>query len=262
MRRMKPRDLFGSDLHPLWRRVLVSFGVAALLVVILEIAAGMRVSAVAPDVARLGFTPAFVLYALLLLAGGALVVTLVFLFAAKALPLTRRWNARPDLPAAGTLALLVIGLAAVLLAHRFLVIPLVTAGGARWIPLIGLAAGRYRLALLLLVGLEIVLALTALLYRKPPTWWQARLVANIGWCALLVWIITGPNLLRGDPLEWAEVIGGPAIPQNWLTVAPRVLESWWPALRFILAVLLLAMVLRTIKDLPETAKSFRGALGT
>jgi hypothetical protein len=253
--------VLGSELAPAWRRAAAAFSVALVLAFVFTWAAALRVASVDPTVARFAPDAGAVLKPVIALAGGLLAITLVILIVRRYLDLLRR---RPafDGKQAGTLALLAVGLAGVHLAPRFLTMPLSGRGGPASIPLLSLDADRYLWALTTLLAVEMVLALAAMILGRNSLWWRARFVVGVSWCALLAWIITGPNLLQGDPLEWAAALGGASIPQSWLVRAPRAVESWWPALQIVLAATLLSVILSIVNDLATIVKAFRNTGAT
>jgi hypothetical protein len=257
---MKPIDrLLGEELGRQWHRAFVRLLAGMAILLILAWGAAARVAAVDPHVAAFSF-PGTALALLTALAGaafGGLLMALVLLALGRIVSRVRRRRGAVDVAPAGNVALFVVGLLALQAVPRFLVMPLQTSRGGASIPILSVAADRYVIPISALLVVEILLALAALILNRNSLWWRVRFLLGLAWCAALAWVITGPNLLRGEPLEWASALRSPALPQSWIRNAPRSLESWWPAVQVLLASALLAVVLLIIQDLAAIVRSFR-----
>ncbi len=143
---------------------------------------------------------------------------------------------RRDLPdAVCALAAAAVFLAAAMPVLRYLPVPLAAEHGWVYIPLIGKPALIHVTPLLLLLGAEAGLSLWWIVEERGWPWYLVRAATGIFWCVFLVTVIAGPDPLRGDPLEWAARLGMPTIHPAWMSLAPRVMQPWWPAFRVGLA---------------------------
>jgi hypothetical protein len=235
------------------RNSLVTFVVIVVDVLILLCAAASRVGRVDPQVARFEITASTILIPLLVLVFGIGWIVLTFRLA------TGRFVASDHAGSITTLALVPVAVLAANLAPLSLVLPLANDTGPVGLPLLAAPAGRYLPWLNVLLALEVALAVARILEFRPKLWWQVRMASRLFWAALLILIILGPNLLRGDALEWSTGLSSAQerIPQRWLIEAPRTIESWWPGIQVLLGVGLLVVFIRAARDLPMFLRSFR-----
>lgn len=164
------------------------------------------------------------------------------------IPEDTQWleNSRWDV----TRAILV--LAGVWAAFKWLSIPLAVPGrGAVSVPMIGANAGPLLIPFSIGVGLEVVLGLVRLIHGESRRWWLARALLRLAWIGFMIVVITGPNLLVGDPLEWASSIGPAPLSVEWLEAAPRVMAAAWPLARVALAGALVWQLLMLSREVPR-----------
>lgn len=233
------------------KKSIVALAVVVFDVLILVLAAASRVGRVDPEAARFAITPGIIFLTVAALVIGIAWIALVFRLVVSPVE---------DAASVASLALVPLAILAINLAPLHLALPLVNDAGGVVVPLLAPPAGRYVLALNVLLALELALSIARLYRFRPKLWWQGRMATYLVWGALLVVMILGPNLLRGDALEWSAGFASSSPPrptQRWLQQAPRAIEGWWPGLQVLLGVGLLAVLIRIARDLPMFVRSFR-----
>lgn len=249
------------DVRLQWRRSLGLLTTTSLTMVAFVWVCVYRIVRVAPLLqARL--SPADIALVLLSWLFGACLITILFVTVDQLSRMAlrgkrgRRWfqalqepGAQGE-PIAAIVGAIVLALAA-WAAMKWLAMPFSWGEKPLSIPLISPKAGRYLWPLAGILFLEAGLALVWLLRGRDARWWMARAAVGLIWCLLILWVITGPNLLRGDTLEWAERLGGSDIPQAWLSRAPRVPGGWWPAIQVGLAGSLMVTLVGVAKEMRE-----------
>ncbi|HEX7880907.1 MAG TPA: hypothetical protein VF720_15960 [Candidatus Eisenbacteria bacterium] len=145
-----------------------------------------------------------------------------------------------------------LSLAGTWAAFRWLVIPLVVIGrGPTAVPLLAATAGSLLLPITVGFGSEALLGLSRSVFGRSREWILLRLALRIGWMVFLFLVITGTNLLRGDPLEWATRLGSAgALPGDWLQAATQAVGSLWPVAQVIMVGGLLIQVLGLLRETP------------
>ena len=135
-------------------------------------------------------------------------------------------------------------LAGVWAAFKWLIVPLsiprtglppIPGNSTIGVPLIGASAGPMLLPVSIGLGCEALLGLVRLTVGESRRWWVARALLRLLWIGFLVVLITGRNLLIGDPLEWASRIGPSPLSPAWLEAAPRAMATGWPLVQLLLA---------------------------
>ncbi|MDZ4806133.1 MAG: hypothetical protein SGI90_14840 [Candidatus Eisenbacteria bacterium] len=145
-----------------------------------------------------------------------------------------------------------IALAGSWTAFKWLAIPLTIPGrGAVSVPMIAASAGPLLIPLSIGLGLEAVLGLARLIVGESGRWWFTRALLRLSWIAFAVIVIAGPNLLIGDPLEWASRIGPSPLSVEWLEAAPRAMAAGWPLAQIALAGMLVWQLLTLIREVPR-----------
>jgi len=215
-------------------------------------AAAARVGSVDPRVVHFRPTVATGLGPLLALLVSAGWTLLVFQFGR--LPRDPHVNAAPALTALALAPLLIV---LAVLAPRGLTMPLQSGSHAAPIPLLATEATSLVLPAGILLLIHLAIEVVTLSGWRPDLTSKARVLSGLGWMAFLAFLITGPNLLSGDALEWAGAVGGRSIPQTWLAAAPRSLEPWWPAIQIILASGLLSVGIGFVRDVMLAVREFR-----
>lgn len=96
------------------------------------------------------------------------------------------------------------------------------------------------------------------LVRNPSaTWCLLRALLGLGWGLLLLALVTGPDLLRGDPLEWGTRLRDAGLSQEWLNRAPLAPTRWWPALQLGAMVGLLITLLAAAREAWQAWRAWR-----
>jgi hypothetical protein len=280
MRRMSLRETSivaaapgGGVLSPAGRTALSRLALAAGLwcaaLLLLTFAAAVRVGSIDPAVARAGGLAGRALslagFGALAVAAGAVLLVVVEGIGRLLAPLGRFRGARtgPALGAPRSEALLAVVAAPLILGvswfgFRWIAIPLSFTGvGAIEVPLLSPAAGGLLLPVAGGLVAELLLAVGWLALGRRHRWWTLRALLGLYWVAVLAVVVGGPNLLAGDPLEWAERIGSATIPQGWLATAPRAPGSWWPAVQAGLAAALVVTLFGVLREVREAWRAYR-----
>lgn len=267
-----------------------SGGLWLLVTWLVTLAAAWRIGRIDPGVARAG-TPfdslaAFALAALVVLAAAALLAPLVERSQPAAARAAARLGARlrkvadivtdapesgtggtetptagdaPAPPVSSTDAIVAWISAPILLAGAWLApglirIPLRAGGASIAIPLFSPDAGQYLMWATGGLAIEWLLAGAWLLSARGRRWWIARAILGAYWIGFLAAMIGGPNLLLGEPLEWAKALGRTRPTQAWLNHAPRVPGQWWPALQAGLAGAIVVTLFRVVQEARQVVR--------
>lgn len=104
---------------------------------------------------------------------------------------------------------------------------------------------------------EVLLRGFRLVRGGSTAWWLLRALLGLGWGLLLLALVTGPDLLRGDPLEWGTRLRDAGLSQEWLNRAPVAPTRWWPALQLGAMVGLLITLLAAAREAWQAWRSWR-----
>jgi hypothetical protein len=258
---MIDRPFQGSPgFRDVWRRsaILLVTWVAACEMLVQ--AAAMRVAAVS-EIAAAPSPLRVAGHGLILAVTGVLGLTLLYLALAgmmRWITLIANRTQPPDPPSDADTAFRVASAAvlmgAVNLAGSGLTTPILINGRPVDVPFLSAAAGQYVRPLQAGLLAEIIIALWGRIRGRERDWWGLRSLLGLYWCAIALWAISGPNLLRGDPLEWAARAGSGTLPQAFLARAPLALAPWWPAFR---AGFLVVLSFSLASTLREAGHAFR-----
>lgn len=95
---------------------------------------------------------------------------------------------------------------------------------------------------------EVLLRGARLVRETSAPWWLLRGLLGVAWALLLLALIGGPDILRGDALEWGTRLRDAALSQEWLNRAPRAPSRGWPALQLGATVALLLTLLAAARE--------------
>ena len=229
--------------------------------------AALRVATVDPTIARAGSMMPLVIAAFMCLLGGVAIGAALDLAAGTVGRAGRAVRARigrdrqvgstgesdADDRVASTIALLM--LAGTWAAFKWLDIPLSIPAGApdemraASVPAISATGARYLLPLSIGLGLDAVLALWRILAGESVRRRIGRTLLHLGWLGLAVAMITGPNLLAGDPLEWASRLAPARMSVDWLQAATHRVGTIWPAIQLYLVLWMARHAIAAVEEI-------------
>jgi hypothetical protein len=116
------------------------------------------------------------------------------------------------------------------------------------IPLVGASAARYLWPLT--IGFVAVVGYAGWRWVAPRARQLAlvRAILNLYWMGLLAAMLLGPNVFKGDLLEWAARIDRSSLSSGWLETATSVVSGLWPAARVLLLVVLVRVGIQLALD--------------
>lgn len=135
-------------------------------------------------------------------------------------------------------------------------------GQAFDLPLLARAISAYLPWLAAALAAEVLLRGARLVRGTSAPWWLLRGLLGVAWALLLLALIGGPDILRGDALEWATRLRDAALSQEWLNRAPRAPSGAWPALQLGATVALLLTLLAAAREFWLAWRAWQAARAT
>ena len=131
-------------------------------------------------------------------------------------------------------------------------------GDAIDLPLLARSVSVFFPWLVAALAAEALLLGVRLTHGRSAPWWLLRGALGVAWALLLLALVSGPDILRGDPLEWATRLRDTALSQEWLNRAPLAPARGWPALQLGAMVALLLTLLAAGREFWRAWQAWRG----